>query len=135
MRSNFVFHRDPNRGWVAGICAGFAEHFQISVLVVRILFFGLLLFSGIFPAVIAYFILAIIIPSKANENFRQEPGQAWQQQGQQSNQSNSLPRDEPAYLEERLQRLSSRIERLESYLVSDAYQVDREFQKLRELEA
>jgi phage shock protein C len=58
-----TFYRDKSKGIVAGVCAGLAEYFAVSPLLLRLIFV-LLAFSG-GPAVPAYIILWIILPEKA----------------------------------------------------------------------
>jgi phage shock protein C len=58
-----TFYRDKSKGIIAGVCAGLAEYFGVSPLLLRLIFV-LLAFSG-GPAVPAYIILWIILPEKA----------------------------------------------------------------------
>lgn len=48
------FYRYPQRGWVAGVCAGIADWLDISVKWVRVIAILALIFSGIFPLVLIY---------------------------------------------------------------------------------
>src|SRR5512137_546827 len=56
------FYRDKSQGVIAGVCAGLAAYFGVSVILVRIIFL-LLAFSG-GPAVAAYLLLWVILPEK-----------------------------------------------------------------------
>jgi phage shock protein PspC (stress-responsive transcriptional regulator) len=58
-----TFYRDKSKGVIAGVCAGLAEYFGVSPMILRLIFV-LLAFSG-GPAVPAYIILWIILPEKA----------------------------------------------------------------------
>lgn len=49
---------------IAGVCGGIAEYFDVDPTLVRVGYVLLTVFSGIVPGVIAYFVLAFIIPSK-----------------------------------------------------------------------
>ena len=49
-------------GVIAGVCAGIAEYFDWDPTWVRIGYVLLTLFSLAFPGVLAYFILAIVMP-------------------------------------------------------------------------
>ena len=60
---NSTFYRDKNRGVIAGVCAGLAQYFGVSPVLLRLIFV-LLAFSG-GPAVPVYLILWIILPEKA----------------------------------------------------------------------
>jgi phage shock protein PspC (stress-responsive transcriptional regulator) len=47
---------------IAGVCAGLADYFNIDMILVRLIWVLVVLFSGIFPGVIAYFICWLVIP-------------------------------------------------------------------------
>lgn len=48
----------------SGVCAGISEYINMDVGLVRVLFLIVFIFSGFFPVVIAYIVMAIILPSK-----------------------------------------------------------------------
>lgn len=53
----------PRKGrWVAGVCAGIAERFDTSLLLVRVLFVASTIIPG--PQFIVYIALWIFIPSE-----------------------------------------------------------------------
>jgi phage shock protein PspC (stress-responsive transcriptional regulator) len=53
----------PRKGrWVAGVCAGIAERFDTSPLLVRVLFVASMIIPG--PQFIVYIALWIFIPSE-----------------------------------------------------------------------
>lgn len=54
-------YRSRNNRVLLGVCGGFGEYFNIDPVIVRVITV-LLLIPGFFPAVIAYFVLAAIIP-------------------------------------------------------------------------
>lgn len=45
-----------------GVCAGIAEYFDVDPTIIRVLWACLTVFSTLFPGIILYIILAIIIP-------------------------------------------------------------------------
>lgn len=47
---------------VSGVCAGLAEYFDADPTLFRVLFVLLIIFTGIFPGLIAYIVLAIVMP-------------------------------------------------------------------------
>ncbi|MCL2851675.1 MAG: PspC domain-containing protein [Defluviitaleaceae bacterium] len=47
---------------VDGVCAGIGDYFNIDPTLVRIVVFVMILFSNIFPGLLAYLVAAIIIP-------------------------------------------------------------------------
>jgi phage shock protein C len=54
-------YRSQHNRVLLGVCGGFGEYFQVDPVIIRIIAI-LLLIPGVFPAIIAYFVLAIIIP-------------------------------------------------------------------------
>jgi len=53
--------RDPERGWIAGVCAGIAENVGVDPAVIRVVAVISLVFFVV-PALVAYVALAIILP-------------------------------------------------------------------------
>jgi phage shock protein C len=47
---------------IAGVCAGFAEYFDMDVTLVRLIWAGVSLMSGIVPGVMVYIVAWIILP-------------------------------------------------------------------------
>lgn len=50
---------------IAGVCAGFAQHLNMDVTLVRVLWVFLTLAAGIVPGVVAYVLAWIIMPEQA----------------------------------------------------------------------
>ncbi|GEM_PF-1766263 len=58
-----TLQRDPDRGWILGVCAGFAEYFGLPVTLVRILAVaGLLLLTVV--TLTAYLSAALLLPRR-----------------------------------------------------------------------
>ncbi|MGQ9493741.1 MAG: PspC domain-containing protein [Anaerolineae bacterium] len=57
------FYRDRRKGIIAGVCAGLAEYFHVSPVLVRLILILTVLAGG--PAVLAYIILWIVLPERA----------------------------------------------------------------------
>jgi phage shock protein C len=51
---------------IFGVCGGIGEYFNIDPSVVRLGWMTVSILSGVIPGIIAYFVAAIIIPSKSN---------------------------------------------------------------------
>ncbi len=49
-----------------GVLSGIAQYFKVDVTIVRVAYVLLSLFSASFPGLIAYFILAAIMPEKGD---------------------------------------------------------------------
>ena len=47
---------------IAGVCAGFAEYFDMDVTLVRLIWFGVTVMSGIVPGIMVYGVAWIILP-------------------------------------------------------------------------
>jgi len=56
------FYRDKSRGIIGGVCAGLAEYFAVSPLLLRLIFVLWALTSG--TGVTAYIVLWIVLPEK-----------------------------------------------------------------------
>lgn len=52
-----------NDKMIAGICGGIADYFEIDSTLVRVGYAAITCFSGIFPGIIVYLILHVIIPN------------------------------------------------------------------------
>lgn len=56
-------YRSKSDRMIAGVCGGLAEYFGIDPVIVRIIFFVLLLPGGL-PGIVPYVLLWIIVPYK-----------------------------------------------------------------------
>jgi phage shock protein C len=62
-QSRYRLYRDPEHGILAGVCAGIADYVGVERIVIRLAFvLGLVFF--IVPAVLAYIVLAIALPTR-----------------------------------------------------------------------
>jgi phage shock protein C len=48
---------------IAGVCGGIAEYLDVDPTVVRILYVAASIFSAVFPGLLAYIILAFLMPT------------------------------------------------------------------------
>jgi phage shock protein C len=64
MEANKQLYRVEEGKVFSGVCAGFSEYLNMDVGLVRVIVVLAFIFSGFFPIVIAYIVLAIILPSK-----------------------------------------------------------------------
>jgi phage shock protein C len=117
-------YRNPRRGKVFGVCAGLAEHFGFNLSAMRVLVvIGAFFF---FPIVcIVYVVLGVLLPSKPydgpNDVF--DPVQS---------KVRSDPHDMLSSVRYRFRDLDSRLQRLEKYVTSNRFQLDREFRHLKQ---
>lgn len=56
-----LYRSETNKIW-AGICGGLGEYSNIDPVVVRLIFLFVILCTGFFPGIIAYFIATFIVP-------------------------------------------------------------------------
>lgn len=57
-------YKDPNKKMVSGVLAGIADYINVDVTIVRIIYVILSFASTVFPGLIVYIILALIMPTK-----------------------------------------------------------------------
>jgi len=55
-------YRSTNDKMLAGVAGGLAEYFNIDPTVVRLLFVLLALVTAVFPVLLAYIIMSVIVP-------------------------------------------------------------------------
>ena len=53
---------------LGGVLAGIAEHLDVDVVLIRLIYVLLSLFSAGFPGLLVYIILWAVIPDQPNEN-------------------------------------------------------------------
>lgn len=61
MHQKKLFRSEKNRVF-AGICGGLGEYFNVDPVAIRLVWLLIVIFSGVFPGVIAYIIAIFIIP-------------------------------------------------------------------------
>lgn len=58
-------YRSQTNKVFAGICGGLGEYFDVDPVMLRLFWLVLVIFSGIFPGVIAYLFAILILPKRA----------------------------------------------------------------------
>lgn len=119
------FYRDRERGIIFGVCAGIADYFGFDLKVTRILAV-IALFVSAPMTLLIYFGLALLIP------YRQMPADAPREDPDFRRALRSSPQATMAEIRRRFQRLDGRLARMERYVTSPRFNLDREF---RDLEA
>jgi len=61
MKRIYLSHKDKKIG---GICGGIGEFFGVDPVLIRVATILVAIFSAVFPAILAYIILWLIIPAK-----------------------------------------------------------------------
>ena len=118
-------YRNPRRGMIFGVCAGTAEYFGFDVTVTRVIVAVAAFFA--FPLIcVAYVLLGLLLPVRpymGNERAEDDPVER---------QVRSSPHDTLASVRYRFRDLDARLQRLEKYVTSNRYKLDREFRNLEE---
>jgi phage shock protein C len=61
---NKKLYRSRDNKVIAGVMGGLGEYFDIDPVLLRVLYICLSIFTALFPGVIAYILMAIVIPCK-----------------------------------------------------------------------
>ncbi len=117
--------RDPRRGRIAGVCAGLAEYLGIQVTVVRVIAVLSLLIWTI-PTAAAYVIAAMVLPVRPATLYDSPEEEAFRHS------MRGAPRDALARVRSRYRDLDRRIQALEAYITSRRFELDREFEQIRD---
>lgn len=117
-------YRNPRKGVIFGVCAGLADYFGFDLAVTRVLVvLGAFFF---FPMIlIAYLLLALLLPKAPAPSGDPEVDMLQRQ-------IRSEPHGALASVRYRFRELDTRLQRLERYVTSERFKLDREFDKLRE---
>lgn len=117
-------YRDPYNGWFAGVCAGIADYISISAGVVRLLVILLALFGAAPLVLIAYLVLAVALPKRPRELYRGESDEAFWRSVRTS------PGATCEAVRGRFRGMERRLQRMERYVTSERYDLEREFRDL-----
>lgn len=115
--------RDPENGWIAGVCAGIAENAGVDPAIVRIIAVITLIFF-IVPALVAYVALAIILPVRPPELFA-SPQQEGFWRGMRSRPQTMLEQTAAQFRD-----LEHRLARMEEAVTSRDFELRRGFRDL-----
>lgn len=112
-------YRDKDRGIFAGVCAGISDWTGFNLTALRII---VVLLALPFTAVmmIGYIALWILIPKRPRDLYRDQAEQVFWQEVRRS------PSDSVGGLNRRFRELDGRLQRMEAWLTSNEYRIDRE---------
>ncbi|MCQ8884688.1 envelope stress response membrane protein PspC [Pseudoalteromonas agarivorans] len=125
--------RDPQRGKIAGVCAGLSDYFNMELWLVRIIFVSAVLLTGGPLFVVAYIAAWFILDKKdpttihaSSSTKTDDPLEVkfkvWQK--------GEPPRRALQDLKERLTRIDTRLQDMERHVTSSEFTVSREINKL-----
>ncbi|WP_457673533.1 envelope stress response membrane protein PspC [Thiolapillus sp.] len=116
-------YRDPDNGKIAGVCAGLADYFSWNVDAVR---FATVVAAILFSVttVALYAAAAFFLPRKPRDLYDdKEEEQYWRRY-------RKSPRDTLADTRYRFRKLERKLSRMEAYVTSDRYRLEREISDL-----
>ena len=121
------FYRRTDRAILGGVCAGFADYFGFNLRVTRLL--AVIAFFVTMPmAIITYMAVVFLVPADASRPAKRA---SWKRRRRErSAPTQSVPRPTASEVRHRCQSLDKRMARLEKYVTSSRYNLDREFRNL-----
>ena len=116
-------YRDPDNGKIAGVCAGLADYFSWNVDAVR---FATIVAAILFSVttVALYIAAAFFLPKKPKDLYDDKTEEQYWRKYRKS------PKDTLADTRYRFRKLERKLSRLEAYVTSDRYDLDREISNL-----
>ena len=121
---NRRFHRNADKAMLGGVCAGIAEYFGFNLCVTRIL--ALIAFFAMPLTIVAYLALVVLIPSVSVKDLPAPADPAFRKAVR------SSPTQTMSDVRSRFKSLDRRLARLEKHVTSSRYQLDREFDRLKD---
>jgi phage shock protein C len=114
-------YRDKQNRMLAGVCAGLADYFDFNRKGLRVAVVVMALFPPFFPfVVVSYILLAIILPNRP-EALYDNADQADFWRG-----ISNAPSDVFGAIRHRFRELNMRLEKMEAYVTSREFKIDRE---------
>lgn len=122
-------YRDPDRAWLAGVCAGLARYFGVEPWVVRLVAISLFLFNAfiMFWAYIAGIVLLARRPRESDDRYLSAAMGGSDLSPAPELGSRLAPRPGMRSLRLRFADLEARTRRMESYVTSRDFTLQREF--------
>lgn len=126
-RNPHKLYRDKKNAIIAGVCAGLAGYFGWNVKGMRVATVLLCLIPPFLPfMIVSYIILAIFLPVKPGDLYEtQEQAEFWRG-------VSNAPSDVFGSLSHRFKELNMRLERMEAFVTSKEFEIDRELNRARD---
>ncbi len=112
-------YRDKDRAVIAGVCAGLADWTGVNRVGLRLVVV-LLALPFTFVMVVGYLVLWLLLPKRPRDLYRDEHDEEFWQEVRRS------PRDSVGHLNRRFRDLDGRLQRMEAWITSSEYRIDRE---------
>ena len=119
------FYRNSDKAMLGGVCAGLADYFGFNLRVTRLLVI-IAFFMAMPMTVIAYFAIVVLVPSESPSAKSKQVDPEFLKAVR------SSPSQTMNDVRSRFKALDRRLARLEKYVTSSRYQLDREFEKLKD---
>ncbi|MGP1609913.1 MAG: envelope stress response membrane protein PspC [Burkholderiales bacterium] len=117
------FYRDPRGGKLMGVCAGVADYFGWNITLVRVLAVIALLWFNLLTLAV-YLTLGFMLPTKPDVLYDWDADEAYWRSVRRS--AGDTFRD----VRHRFRQLDTKLQRMEGYVTSSRYDLDRQFRDL-----
>mgnify|MGYP001591633008 CR=1 FL=1 len=118
------FYRNADKAMLGGVCAGIADYFGFNLGVTRLL--AVIAFFTMPVTIIGYLALVVLIPSVSRRDHSRPVDPEFHRAVR------SSPSQTMSDVRSRFKSLDRRLARLEKYVTSSRYQLDREFDRLKD---
>ena len=117
-------YRDKENAMLAGVCAGIADYFGFNRKGTRVATALLFLFPPFIPFfIVSYVVMAIVLPVKPADLFEtEEQAEFWRG-------VSNAPADVFGSLSHRFRELNLRLEKMEAFITSKEFEIDRELSR------
>ena len=117
-------YRDKENSVCCGVCAGVADYFGFDRGATRVL---TVIMQFLFaPTFLIYLGLAFLLPAKPRDLYRDPNEEAFWRQVRTS------PKATASSVRHKFREIDARLQRMERYVISPSFGLEREFQKLRD---
>lgn len=116
-------YRSSTDGWIAGVCAGLADYFGLNLTATRVV---VAIGSFFFPSLILVYLLLALLLKKRPTQAADNPD------GDLRRRVRSEPHATLGAAKHRFRELDLRLQRIEKYVTSRRFELDRELRKLRD---
>ena len=117
-------YRDTEHGLLCGVCAGIADYFGFDRGATRVL---AVVLQFLFPATfLVYLAMCLLIPKKPGDMYRDEREEKFWSEVRRS------PTSSLSATRHKMRELDARMQRMERYVTSAGFGLDREFRELEE---
>jgi phage shock protein C len=117
------FYRDPRHGKLMGVCAGLADYFGWNATLVRVLAIVALLWFNVVTLAV-YLVLGFVLPTKPEALYDWDADEEYWRSVRRS--AGDTFRD----VRHRFRELDMKLQRMEGYVTSSRYDLDRQFRDL-----